>query len=174
MGKLLPNALYVHRTALEHLEHILRVYEGCGRAYLGEIKGTTLLRSTATRVKISYLAYPDFEKEPHPALAQFCQAVHAVATARMPEFGQGGNPPVLHRKETFLHAEHELYEKFARLSRGKAGLLEATATIGTQEGWATRLTEKGYAIRGHRLVKAKVNGQPEAKGGSDDSLSADL
>ena len=29
LGKLLPNALYVHRTALEALDPLLRVYEGC-------------------------------------------------------------------------------------------------------------------------------------------------
>ena len=34
VGKLLPNALYVHRGALESLDPLLRVYEGCARAYL--------------------------------------------------------------------------------------------------------------------------------------------
>jgi len=33
IGKLLPNALYVHRDALDSLEPLLRVYEGCARAY---------------------------------------------------------------------------------------------------------------------------------------------
>jgi hypothetical protein len=67
-----------------------------------------------------------------------------------------GNPPILHRKESFLHAEHELHRKFARLTKQeeKAGLFEETATIGTREGWHARLAEKGYALRGHRLVKA--------------------
>ena len=32
VGKLLPNALYVHRRALESLDPLLRVYEGCSRA----------------------------------------------------------------------------------------------------------------------------------------------
>ncbi len=35
VGKLLPDDLYVHRRALDALEPFLRVYEGCGRAYLG-------------------------------------------------------------------------------------------------------------------------------------------
>ncbi len=29
VGKLLPNALYVHRSSLESLDPLLRVYEGC-------------------------------------------------------------------------------------------------------------------------------------------------
>lgn len=32
VGKLLPNALYVHREALDSLEPLLRVYEGCAWA----------------------------------------------------------------------------------------------------------------------------------------------
>jgi DNA phosphorothioation-associated putative methyltransferase len=43
VGKLLPNALYVHRTALEALDPLLRADEGCARAYLGEIEGVNLL-----------------------------------------------------------------------------------------------------------------------------------
>ena len=30
VGKLLPDALYVHHTAIDHLPPVLRVYEGCG------------------------------------------------------------------------------------------------------------------------------------------------
>jgi DNA phosphorothioation-associated putative methyltransferase len=41
VGKLLPNALYVHRDALDSLNPLLRVYEGCARAYLGEVEGRT-------------------------------------------------------------------------------------------------------------------------------------
>ncbi len=33
VGKLLPNALYLHRSALESLDPLLRVYEGCARAF---------------------------------------------------------------------------------------------------------------------------------------------
>jgi DNA phosphorothioation-associated putative methyltransferase len=46
IGKLLPNALYVHRSALETLEPLLRVYEGCARAYLGEIEDMNIVKYT--------------------------------------------------------------------------------------------------------------------------------
>ena len=61
------------------------------------------------------------------------------------EYGQSENPPVLHRKESFLPEDHPLHGKFARLTQQeeKAGLLEDTATIGTRDGWAIRLREKG-------------------------------
>ena len=68
VGKLLPNALYVHRTALEALDPLLRVYEGCARAYLGEIEGANLIKLHRHSGKVSYLVYPDFDADPHPAL----------------------------------------------------------------------------------------------------------
>jgi hypothetical protein len=73
------------------------------------------------------------------------------------EYGASANPPVLHRKETFLHPEHELRQKFANLTarEEKAGLLDETSSIGTRDGWERRLAEKGFALKGHRLVTRK-------------------
>ena len=68
VGKLLPNALYVHRDALESLDPLLRVYEGCARAYLGEVEGANLIKLHRHSGKVSYLVYPDFDADPHPAL----------------------------------------------------------------------------------------------------------
>jgi DNA phosphorothioation-associated putative methyltransferase len=68
VGKLLPNALYVHRVALESLEPLLRVYEGCARAYLGEVEGANLIKLHRRSGKVPYLVYPEFATDPHPAL----------------------------------------------------------------------------------------------------------
>jgi len=47
------------------------------------------------------------------------------------------NPPILHRKETFLPPDDPRRERFARLTRQeeKYGLYAETSTIGTREGW---------------------------------------
>jgi hypothetical protein len=49
------------------------------------------------------------------------------------------------------------FARFARLTRQeeKPGLLDETATIGTREGWERRLAERGFTIRGHRLVRRR-------------------
>jgi hypothetical protein len=71
------------------------------------------------------------------------------------EYATSTNPPILHRKETFLTADHPLHARFARLSQQeeKHGLLDDAATIGTREGWEARLSGAGFALRGHRLVR---------------------
>src|SRR5262249_30670100 len=44
VGKQLPDDLYVHRSALDLLEPLLRIYEGCGRAYLGDVEGANIIK----------------------------------------------------------------------------------------------------------------------------------
>lgn len=155
IGKLLPNALYIHEAALESLEPILRVYEGCARAYLGEIEDTNILKLHRFSGKVSYLAYPDFEKDPHPTLLRSVKLNLRSRELDCYDYSESDNPPILHRKETFLPADHPLRERFAKLTQQEErhGLLEDTSTIGTRNGWNTRLNELGFTLRGHRLVR---------------------
>jgi hypothetical protein len=57
-----------------------------------------------------------------------------------------------------LLPDDPLRAKFARLTaqEERAGLLDQTATIGTRSGWVERLRERGYALRGHRLVRSRT------------------
>jgi len=43
-------------------------------------------------------------------------------------------------------------------------LLDETATIGTREGWERRLAERGFTVRGHRLVRRRDNHEADEKG----------
>jgi hypothetical protein len=71
------------------------------------------------------------------------------------EYGASDNPPVLHRKESFLRTDDPRHAKFARLTaqEEKFELLNDPSGIGTREGWARRLAERGFELRGHRLVR---------------------
>jgi DNA phosphorothioation-associated putative methyltransferase len=155
IGKLLPNALYVHRSALESLDPLLRVYEGCARSYLGEIEDANLIKLHRHAGKVSYLIYPGFETDPHPAL--FRSVKLSLRTREIDWFDCAGsaNPPILHRKETLLTPDHPLHARFARLTaqEEKHGLLDDSATIGTRDGWEARLKAAGFALRGHRVVR---------------------
>jgi DNA phosphorothioation-associated putative methyltransferase len=155
VGKLLPDDLYVHRSALDFLEPLLRIYEGCGRAYLGEVEGANVIKIHRRSGKLSYLSYPDFDTDPHPALQRCVKLALRALQIECYDYSQSANPPILHRKEKFLHPEHPLHEKFARLTKQEEqhGLLTDTAGIGTRAGWERRLQEAGLWLRGHRLVR---------------------
>jgi hypothetical protein len=82
----------------------------------------------------------------------------SIASSKHPLVSEAhANPPILHRKETFLAPDHPLRERFARLSaqEEKQGLLDDTTTIGTRDGWQRRLHETGFLLRGHGLVKKR-------------------
>jgi len=145
----------VHRTALEALEPILLIYEGCGRAFLGEVEEANLIKIHRRSGKISYLVYPDFETDPHPALARCFRLNLRLRQLDCYDYAMSANPPILHRKETLLCPEHPLYSRFARLTgqEEKHGLLTDTARIGTRTGWEIRLAEAGVTLRGHRLMR---------------------
>lgn len=157
IGKLLPKALYVHRAALGSLEPLLRIYEGCARAYLGEIDEADIIKLHRFSGKVSYLAYPAFDRVAHPVLVRSIKVSLRSLQIECFDYSDITNPPVLHRKEAFLPEDYPDYQKFARLTRQeeKHGLLSDTSRIGTRTGWETRLQEAGFKLRGHRLVCSK-------------------
>src|SRR3954452_20839011 len=98
VGKLLRNAHYVHRDALDALEPLLRVYEGCARAYLGEVEGANVIKLHRRSGKVPYLVYPDFEADPHPALLRSIKLSLRTRELDCYDYATSANPPVLHRK----------------------------------------------------------------------------
>jgi DNA phosphorothioation-associated putative methyltransferase len=137
---------------------MLRVYEGCARAYLGEVEGANVLKLHSFSGKVSYLVYPDFESDSHPALRRGVKLSLRTRQLDCYDYADSGNPPVLHRKETFLVPGHPLAARLARLTaqEERHGLLDDSATTSTRAGWEARLRERGFRLRGHRLVSRRV------------------
>lgn len=158
IGKLTPGALYIHESALDALSPLLRLYEGCARGYLGRIEGANLIKLHRQEPKVSYLTYPDFEADPHPALATSVTVHLQTFRVKARDFRSYRNPPILHRKELFVQDDHPLYAKFERLTRieEQKGLYEDSATIGTRDGWDAALRTRGLSMRGHRLLQSKA------------------
>ncbi|HKD35725.1 MAG TPA: hypothetical protein VKB78_02965, partial [Pirellulales bacterium] len=73
------------------------------------------------------------------------------------DYAASANPPVLHRKESFLLPDDPHRSKFGRLTEQevKNGLLENMSGIGTRDGWQARLAENGFGLKGHRLVRMR-------------------
>ena len=155
VGKILPDALYIHNSALGHLAPLLRVYEGCGRQLTGSIDGVTLLKLGRRRPRISYLVYPDFDRNGHPALAEAFVADLRRLTLDRRNYRHGPNRPVLHRKELFVSSAYPARPRFARLTKQeeRAGLYDHKGDIGHEEQWRTLLERENMVIRGHRLVR---------------------
>jgi DNA phosphorothioation-associated putative methyltransferase len=152
VGKKLPDSLYVHRTAEGQLPPLLRLMILAARQIVGELE-YDLIKIALDGKKLSFLRYPDFEDTPHPELAYSVRVFLPTASYGIKNFTDSDNPPILHRKETFVDAFHPRHAEFAELSvqEEALGLLGRT-DIGTRKGWQSALQEKGLQLIGHSLV----------------------
>ena len=157
IGKRLPNALYIHVSALEELDPLLRIYEGCASRTIGRLENATLVKFYTDKPKISYLFYPDFDTDPHPALHTSMQIDLRKLSVAYRNYDNVANPPILHRKETFVTPNYHLYEQFALLTQQEKelGLLKHKSLIGTREGWQQCLEEHSVEIRDHQVFSLK-------------------
>ena len=83
IGKLLPDDLYVHRSALNSLDPLLRIYEGCGRAYLGEVEGANIIKIHRRTGKAVLLGLPGLRRGSPPCPSALREAEPADAADRM-------------------------------------------------------------------------------------------
>ena len=151
-GKRMPEAIYFHESGLVRMSPVLRVLEGCARVMVGEVEGANLIKLHRDRPKISYLSYPEFDEVAHPALAFSVVVRLDTMVATVHDFSRRANPPILHRKETFVPEDYPGRERFARLTRQeeKRGLLDRQG-IGTLRGWQQVLDDQGLKVAGHVL-----------------------
>ena len=162
VGKLLPTALYVHISALKNLDSLLQAYEQRARKLIEYGDEVTLVKFTTDRPKISYLAYPDFDRDPHPKLHKSIIVDLLREEVQQRNYHHSQNPPILHRKETFVTPDYPLYEEFANLTQLEVslGLLKNSRQIGTYAGWQQRLKKEGVDFVGHNLVCHLNRGTP--------------
>ena len=154
-GKRLPTAIYVFAPDESTLPQGLANFVGKLLQRLGLSAAFNILKFSTADFAISFLRYPDFLSIAHPALAESVRVNLATGVVKRTDFSTHSNPPILHRKETFLPPEHPKRSLFSRLTKAEvaAGLYQETSTIGFRENWEQLLREKGFQIRGHSLTE---------------------
>ena len=154
-GKRTPDALYIHATALPSLSPTLRVYEGCARGYIGVVEEANVIKLSRRKPQVSYLSYPGFDRDPHPALVGSLVVNLQSFQVNYRDYSDSASPPILHRKEQFVSTDYPSRAKFERLTRQEEskGLYENASFIGTRNKWNEILNAKGVRLAGHRLVQ---------------------
>ena len=145
----------VHKE--EILEQAREVTVSGKYAMLAAVKGEELSvwpqTETIVKVKlnapvVSFLRYPFFIEDPHPALAAAIVVNVDSGDVKLQDFSQQDNPPILHRKELFIPEWSVYHKEFAALTRAeeKAGLYPRGRFIGRRKQWAELLKEKGVDL----------------------------
>lgn len=156
-GKQLPDAIYIHPSYVTSLHPLVQIKVAIAQKLVGDIDECNLIKINKFKNKVSFLAYEDFDQVEHPALLYSWVMDIPKNDLKFWEFRTRENPPILHRKDTFVGPSYPLYEQFKALTEQEetAGLLEETSEIGTKDGWNKRLKEKSVKIENHQVIAHK-------------------
>jgi DNA phosphorothioation-associated putative methyltransferase len=113
-----------------------------------------LLKLHTDELAISFLSYPNFDTDPHPALTEATKINLNTGTVVRTDYRVRSNPPILHRKETFLPPSDQRVTVFAGLTRQEEqeGLYRDVSRIGLRMNWQALLKRKRLTYEGHRLI----------------------
>ena len=163
-GKVLPEARYIfcprHGVDTVPPELAAEIDRAATAARIKDgVDDWNLLKFHTREHAITFLAYPDFDTNPHPALASATKINLRTGTIVRTDFRQRANPPILHRKETFLPPDDPRRGEFAALTRQEEeyGLYREPSKIGLRVHWQTLLARLGLAYEGHRLVSVRAH-----------------
>jgi DNA phosphorothioation-associated putative methyltransferase len=153
IGRLTSNALYLHRSAIPSLEPVLRVFEGCANAYLGDVEDANIVKLHRFSGKVSYLSCPKFERHPHPPVRRTIKLSLRNLFLQCIDHTENKNPLLLDRKERMIEPDHPWQQRFARFSLLEAqhGLIDGSEDMLYALQWHARLQDAGLMIKGNRL-----------------------
>lgn len=146
--------LYVHRTNVGELPQEEDAFVRKAIELLPEAYEWNMLK-VARDKRVSFMYYPNFYENPHPALYQFANV--DTATGKIKYGSESKNPVILHRKETFVSKTDPNYKMFKALTdqEVEAGLYPKNllSHIGRKNFWDGFLIDGGWEIIAHVLQK---------------------
>jgi len=113
-----------------------------------------VVRLDADSGELALLHYADFFDDPFPALRESWRFEPSTGAVGYRTYADSLNPPILHRKELLLPADHPRREEYQALTEAaeSIGLFEDTTRIGYRRQWLELVHSKGYRIEGHALL----------------------
>src|SRR5579863_8540815 len=153
-GKVLPSAVYLHRNTEVCTSGPIGIVLGSLAQSLGIGDDFNVIKFRTNAPRISFLCYPDFFENPHPALEESVSIDLITGKSFRMGYRDNINPPILHRKELFLSRDHPQWSMFASLSaeEERAGLFDNSSLIGFRLNWERLLASRGLTLNGHKLV----------------------
>ncbi len=168
VGKVLPGAHYVHRCAAEFIPSDLWKLVGrVVKALKIDDSKWHIVKFSKVDFKFSLLSYPTFFDEPYPPLTFSWTIDLSKLSVRETDYSNSANPPILHRRETFVQEDHPQRDFFSEFTReGEViGLYENARTIGLKESWLRLIKRKGYRLDEQgRLQPLELKNDSSSKG----------
>jgi DNA phosphorothioation-associated putative methyltransferase len=156
-GKTLPGAHYIFRPNGNNLSGTFLTVVRRAETAASPPPNWNLLKLHTNEFAVTFLSYPEFDTDPHPALAEATKINLNTGSVIRTDYRARANPPILHRKETFLPAEDPRVVNYAALTvrEEEAGLYHDPSRIGLRVQWLTLLKRLGLTHEGHELVPVR-------------------
>jgi DNA phosphorothioation-associated putative methyltransferase len=154
-GKRLPTAVYVYRGDQISLgERVDRLVAQIVAAFQVGPE-FNVIKFRTDELKVSFLLYPRFFEDPHPVLRHAITIDLVRGKARHIDYADNPNPPILHRKDAFLPADHPKRRLFTALTEAE----EAGGAVCEHHDHRIQ-TELGAAgrFKGAEVWRASVGG----------------
>ena len=122
-------------------------------------------------LKFTLLNYPDFDEYAYPVLHTSYTIDADELTIKTINYNNSNNPPILHRKETFVLPSYPQYQLFKDITEEgeQIGLYQNTKSIGFKQQWHNLIKRKGYKLdeqgRLHKVAeipKPEIEHKPQA------------
>lgn len=149
VGKKLPDAVYIHESALSELPEALgaHVVQALGNFEIDD-DSWNIIKFARKDFKLTFLNYPDFDHFSYPQL-KVSQTIDFIKqTLRTADYTKSDNPPILHRKETFVPNSYPLKPLFVEITKEgeEIGLYDKTNRIGFKKNWERLIKSKGFYL----------------------------
>lgn len=99
-------ALYIHKSLLEDLHPILRIYVGCAQVLYGELGDVDLIKIHKRSGKVTLLKYDDFENNPLPELRERIKVNLRTQTIEVFDHQADGRRQLLCFKERYVAEDY--------------------------------------------------------------------
>ena len=173
IGKILPDSIYVHESAIRKVPPtLLNIALKVAETLKIPNEDWNIVKFYRRDFKIAYLAYPEFETKSFPELHHSYTVDLAKFSVRKSEYGKSDNPPVLHRKETFVSRDYPFFELFKSITKEgeDAGLYKNTRAIGFKKNWTQLISNKGYFLNDKGRLVPKASRQIKNFRTTDESI----
>jgi DNA phosphorothioation-associated putative methyltransferase len=116
-----------------------------------------------------------FFDNPFPSLWSSYTVDLIAKTASRRSYDESRNPPILHRKELLLPADHPKVSEYQSLTQAAEllGLFDQPKIIGFKETWSQLISQKGYQLVEHTLIPLGNDEQDNSPENADDGIDVD-
>ena len=153
------HSLTIHRSLINQLPPILRVYVGCATQLYGDVEGVDLIKIHMTSGKVSLMKYDDFEGKPIPEMIQRVKVNLREQQIDIFDYSAPYTPHPLYSKSKFIPQSFMNYEAQVGFDRKLAAIdyLDFSGFGPSREELYAALLRCGLNIDGFELQPMNSN-----------------